>query len=134
MDKFPDALPDPSRSRATDPQKTPRRAARPVAAPLKRVVHVREPLSIQAQRVMTELRADEAAVGVLADRFPHVLNRLAASWGSPTETLAVISELLVDRRGNRHGFPREALDELLLLQRYCVTRMVASSGLQDPAP
>jgi hypothetical protein len=134
MDKFPDALPDPSRTRETDPQKTPRRSARPVAAPLKRLVHVHEPLSIPAQRVLTELRAEEAAIGVLADRFPHVMNRLAAVWVTPTEVLAHISELLIDRRGNRRGFPREALDELLMLQRFCVSRMVASSGLQDSAP
>jgi hypothetical protein len=110
----------------------PRRAARPVAAPLRRVAHVREPLSEQALRVMASLSADEGSVGVLADRFPHVLNRLAEKWGSPNEVLSLIAELLVDRRGNRHGFPREGLDELMLMQRCCVARKVTSTDQQDP--
>lgn len=134
MDKLPDTLPDPLWRPEVDPPTAPQRAARPVAAPLRRVVHVREPLSSQAKCVAAALRADETSIEVLADRFPHVLNRLAANWGTPTDALALISELLVDRRGNRHGFPREALDELLKLQRCCVSRMVRSSGLQDPAP
>lgn len=134
MDESPDILPDSPRRPEADPPKAPQRAARPVAAPLRRLVHLREPLSSQARGVAATLRADETSIEVLADRFPHVLNRLAATWGTPTEALALIDELLVDRRGNRHGFPRDALDELLRLQRCCVTRMVTPSGLQDPAP
>jgi hypothetical protein len=110
---------------------SPKRAARPVAAPLRRVAHVPEPLSEQALRIMASLCNDEGSVGVLADRFPHVLNRLAAAWGTPTEVLCLIDELLVDRRGNRQGFPREGLDELMMIQRCCLSRTVTSTAPHD---
>lgn len=131
--KAPPASPHvPAKSSEAGTPTSPKRAARPVAAPLRRIAHVREPLSEQALRVVASLRADERSVGVLADRFPHVMNRLAAAWGTPNEVLSVIAELLVDRRGNRHGFPREGLDELMLMQRCCVARTVTSTDQPDP--
>lgn len=128
MNKFSAVPSDPQKKPVTEGQTQPRRPVRPVAAPLRRVAHVREPLSPQALEMLDRLRAEEASAGVLADRFPHVINRLAANWGAPNEALAQISELLVDRRGNRQGFPRDALAELLALQRCSARKVETSSG------
>jgi hypothetical protein len=88
-----------------------------------------EPLTDRSLSMLRTLRDDPLSVDILAERFPHVLNRLSAVWGSPNEVFALIGDLLIDQRGGRRGFPEEALYELLALRRMCVRRIVASAGL-----
>ncbi len=105
-------------------------------APEQRVIAARrpgadqpEPLTDRSLSVLGALRDDDMSVDILAERFPHVLNRLSAVWDSPNAAFALIGELLIDRRGGRRGFPEDALYELLALRRLCVRRIVASAGL-----
>lgn len=54
--------------------------------------------------------------------FPRIANILARAWRDPAEFQISLSDLLVDRRGNRRGFPVEVLQELLTLRDYCQGR------------
>ncbi len=51
----------------------------------------------------------------LAARFPHVVNRMALLWGKRDLVSRYFDDLMVDRRGNRQGFPREVTQEILAL-------------------
>ncbi len=53
----------------------------------------------------------------LGERFPRLANTLAQHWRDPVLRIALIDELLVDRRGGRQGFPPEVLGELEVLRR-----------------
>ncbi len=88
-----------------------------------------EPLTDRSLSVLGTLHDDDMCVDILAERFPHVLNRLSAAWNSPNAVFSLIGELLIDRRGGRRGFPEAALYELLALRRLCVKRIVMSAGL-----
>jgi hypothetical protein len=63
----------------------------------------------------------------LCDRYPRAANAVAAAWHG-SERVAVLDELLSDRRGNRRGFPPEVKSELQAL-RYAVANP-ASTGLE----
>lgn len=54
----------------------------------------------------------------LLREFPRLTNTLAASWHDPLAFRACLYDLLVDTRGNRRGFPRQVLSELLALRSY----------------
>lgn len=51
----------------------------------------------------------------LKARFPHVLNKIAAAWGSALAMTELMQELLMDHRGGRQGFPFDALVEVQAL-------------------
>ena len=55
--------------------------------------------------------------------YPHVVNRLADLWGFPVQMRAYLEELLLDRRGTRHGFPLGVIAELTALRSYYETRV-----------
>ena len=55
-------------------------------------------------------------VEVLGVRFPHVLNRLVQVWQHTSETEEYLNGLMVDTRGNRQGFPLQALNEIAALR------------------
>jgi hypothetical protein len=54
----------------------------------------------------------------LMRQYPRVANMLALLWDEPTRTQFVhyMEALLVDRRGNRRGFPPEVANDLLTLR------------------
>ena len=54
----------------------------------------------------------------LARQFPRIANAMATAWPDPVACEAYFDELLVDRRGQRKGFPPEILRELKELRRY----------------
>jgi hypothetical protein len=54
----------------------------------------------------------------LLREFPRVTNTLAASWHDPLAFRACLYDLLVDKRGNRRGFPDQVFSELLALRAY----------------
>jgi hypothetical protein len=74
-------------------------------------------LSLAALGWLSEL-ALEVAPLALASRFPRIVNRLARFWDSPQMIEAYFEDLLIDRRGNRQGFPPRILNELLVLAKY----------------
>ena len=50
--------------------------------------------------------------------FPRIANQLATLWSMPGEMASYFSELLVDNRGGRQGFPIRVLGELHALRQY----------------
>jgi hypothetical protein len=54
----------------------------------------------------------------LCIRYPRVANRLAWCWQDPVAAEQVLEDLLVDRRGDRHGFPRPIELELRRLRDF----------------
>ncbi len=54
-------------------------------------------------------------------RFPRIVNRLSSAWTRPAECRAYFDELLLDRRGDRQGFPLEVAFELAALKNYFET-------------
>jgi hypothetical protein len=52
----------------------------------------------------------------LAERHPHVLNRIAWCWADAGLVDAVFDDLLVDRRGGRQGFAPAVVLELRRLR------------------
>lgn len=57
------------------------------------------------------------------ERFPYILERVAADWADPARLQATIDALIYDARGGRGGFPFEVLAELAELRR-CHERWV----------
>ncbi|NCA69162.1 MAG: hypothetical protein EOM91_03490 [Sphingobacteriia bacterium] len=55
-------------------------------------------------------------VSVLEERFPHVLQRLERCWGNPDHFEEVFYDLMIDKRGDRSGWPFDAWSELNFLQ------------------
>lgn len=78
-----------------------------------------EPLDARAERLFDSL-PEEHRLAFTRERFPHVLNRIAADWDTPKRLLQRFDELLIDQRGNRQGFPFQAMVELANLRDYYV--------------
>lgn len=51
----------------------------------------------------------------LEARFNHVLNMIDTLWDTP-EIDDYFSDLIIDKRGGRQGFPNDAMDEILMLR------------------
>jgi hypothetical protein len=51
-------------------------------------------------------------------RYPRIANLMGGTWDDPRSFRPYLDDLLTDRRGNRKGFPREILRELLALRLY----------------
>jgi hypothetical protein len=57
----------------------------------------------------------------LAAIFPRIVNQMARLWRRPREMDKYFDGLLVDTRGNRHGFPLKVLMELITLKEHYQT-------------
>jgi len=53
-----------------------------------------------------------------AERFPHIVNALAAAWATPARCRGYFDQLLLDQRGDRHGFPKAVGSELAALKDF----------------
>lgn len=51
----------------------------------------------------------------LCDCYPRIANRIALCWSDPVLMLALLNQLLHDRRGGRKGFPAPVHAELVAL-------------------
>lgn len=76
-----------------------------------------EAIDIRAQRLFASLPY-AFRLSITRQRFPHVLNRIAAEWEAPMRFLQLMEELLIDQRGQREGFPFETVLELTNLREY----------------
>ena len=85
------------------------------------------PLTIDAHRLFIDLKKDGQPIGGLPKRFPHVFNRIAATWHDPPALLEALDDLLVDTRGGRRGFPADVLAELLILRSLVVKLSVVTA-------
>jgi hypothetical protein len=52
----------------------------------------------------------------LLSKFPRIANLLAVLWQDPNSLRGYMDDLLVDKRGNRQGFPLDVLREILELR------------------
>jgi len=50
--------------------------------------------------------------------FPRIANLIASVWNEPDAMHDYFTDLLVDRRGNREGFPPPVHAELIALRAY----------------
>jgi len=62
-------------------------------------------------------------LSVTRQRFPHVVERIAAEWEAPRRFLQLMDELLIDQRGHRAGFPFDCILELTNLREYYLNRL-----------
>ena len=60
---------------------------------------------------------------LLPVQFTHVANTLGHLWSRPDDCLAYFEELLLDRRGNRSGFPLKVAMELAGLKNHLETQI-----------
>jgi hypothetical protein len=51
----------------------------------------------------------------LMRRYPRIANRLCEQWDDASQSLQLLEELVLDRRGGRMGFPRAVVLELQAL-------------------
>ena len=75
-----------------------------------------EPLPITFKWI-AKLPPDVRPLALLR-QYPRVANSLAMSWRDPAAFRECLYDLLVDKRGNRQGFPKDALADLLALRDY----------------
>jgi hypothetical protein len=61
---------------------------------------------------------DPVVPHALLSKFPRICNLLAILWQDPLSLRRYLDDLLVDKRGNRQGFPLEILRELFALRAY----------------
>jgi hypothetical protein len=54
----------------------------------------------------------------LLTKFPRIANLIAVLWQDPNSLRRYVDDLLVDKRGNRQGFPLDVLRELFALRAY----------------
>jgi hypothetical protein len=54
-------------------------------------------------------------------RFPRIVNKFVSLWAKPADCSGFFEELLLDRRGDRQGFPAEVAFELAALKNYFET-------------
>ena len=87
----------------------------PMLASAKRTGDVRAQVLLPAAvRWCSELPLD-AQPELLLELFPAIANKLALVWSEPAKARDLLEELLIDRRGNRSGFPSIVFSELLRL-------------------
>jgi hypothetical protein len=55
--------------------------------------------------------------------FPRIANRLASAWGDDAALTECFTDLQMDRRGGRQGFPPTVQRELSLLREYIAVRL-----------
>jgi hypothetical protein len=61
---------------------------------------------------------EEVQPKALLAKFPRVANLVAVLWKDPDSLRRYVDDLLVDKRGNRQGFPLDVLREIFKLRAY----------------
>jgi hypothetical protein len=54
----------------------------------------------------------------LANAHPRIIERIVALWQQGPALETYLDDLLIDRRGNREGFPSEIIMEILALKNH----------------
>lgn len=54
----------------------------------------------------------------LANAHPRIIERIVALWNQGSSLEAYLDDLLIDRRGNREGFPPPIIMEILALKNF----------------
>ncbi len=62
------------------------------------------------------------SISELEKQYPHIAKQLCAYWGDDIfENYA--NKLIIDERGDRQGFPREVIEEVLFLYQLHLKKM-----------
>lgn len=96
----------PAEKRETDSDWTTRRASEPANGLLR-------PTFTWASALPPDIQPR-----ALLYKFPRIANLIAAMWGDPNSLRRYVDDLLVDKRGNRQGFPVDVLRELFELRAH----------------
>jgi hypothetical protein len=83
-----------------------------------------EALTAEAFKLLARLPSN-LKLRATAERYPHVVNKLAILWGDASALDAFIKTLIVDDRPERVGFHFEALAELIEIQQVRVATLKA---------
>ncbi|HEY1327553.1 MAG TPA: hypothetical protein VGI14_11485 [Casimicrobiaceae bacterium] len=86
----------------------------------RRAAPISEPLPVTFRWIARLPR--EVQPLALLQQFPRVANALASSWPDREGFRTCLYGLLIDRRGNRKGFPQEIVAELLALRAWVEQR------------
>jgi len=70
----------------------------------------------------------------LCRHFPRIANCIAACWHDPLATGHLLTELMVDRRGGRRGFPPRVAADILRLHRLHAKRLAGDARPRDAGP
>jgi hypothetical protein len=62
--------------------------------------------------------------------FPRIANCIAAHWHDPLATGHLLTELMVDRRGGRRGFPPRVAADIMGLHRLHARRLAHDAAAQ----
>lgn len=73
---------------------------------------------LPAARSWAQALPPEIVPQALMAAYPRITNRIALDWREPAQCRAYLSELLVDRRGGRRGFPKDVRDDIVKLRDY----------------
>jgi hypothetical protein len=60
----------------------------------------------------------DARPNALLTKFPRIANLVAVLWQDPNSLRRYLDDLLVDKRGNRQGFPLDVLRELFAIRAH----------------
>ncbi len=71
---------------------------------------------LQTARRWTQSLPATANASTLIQAYPRIANRIAYAWRDERLCLAILDELLVDRRGGRRGFDPAVQEDLLALR------------------
>ena len=58
---------------------------------------------------------DRKYVSALEKHFPRIVDKILLMWGAK-ELPEYLNTLLLDNRGDRHGYPFEVIQEMMFLQ------------------
>lgn len=61
---------------------------------------------------------DDVRPTALLTKFPRIANLLAVLWQDPNSLRRYMDDLLVDKRGDRQGFPLDVLRELFAVRAH----------------
>jgi hypothetical protein len=87
-------------------------------------------LSDKARRWLARLPGDMRP-NALSERFPRIVNRLAALWRDEGLIEILLLDLLTDARGGRQGFPPTVFAELEVLYELHTVRIDSASSASD---
>jgi uncharacterized protein len=68
----------------------------------------------------------------LEERYDRILTRIEELWESPAID-DYFSDLLIDKRGGRQGFPREVLNDILRLREFCESERLREAETREDA-
>ena len=81
-----------------------------------------EALAPQTARWIAQLPPDVQPLN-LSERYARIANRICGLWHAPADCLDYLEDLLMDRRGDRHGFELDIAMELAGIKDHFETQV-----------